>query len=357
MFLVISIIIFFVMLGVLVLAHEFGHFIVAKRSDVGVEEFGIGFPPRLVGIKKGETMYSINLVPLGGFVRLVGEEDPSVPRSFASKSVGTRAAILATGPLMNLLLPIILCSLIFMFPHDVLMEQIQVEKVAAGSPAAQAGIVPGDIVLQFNGREILNRDELSYYTRLALGSETSLLLQKANGTEEKVTLVPRWKPPEGEGALGITVTATEGSQQIVRQSYPLWAATMLGAQRCWEILVLFRNGIRLWIIGAAAPQLAGPVGIAQMTTEVTRAGPVAVIVFTALISLNLGIINLLPLPALDGGRIVLLLVEFLRHGKRVSPHVEHLVNTIGFAALILLLCVITYFDVARIIAGESLLKW
>ena len=357
MSLAIAIIIFFVMLGVLVLAHEFGHFIVAKRTDVGVEEFGIGFPPRLIGIKKGETTYSINLVPLGGFVKLLGEEDPTEPRSFASKSVGTRAAILATGPLMNLLLPIILCSLIFMFPRDVLLEQIQVKEVAAGSPAAQAGIGPGDIILQFNGREVLNRNELSYYTRLALGSEASLVVQKTDGTEEKVTLMPRWKPPEGEGALGITVTATEGSQQLVRQSYPLWAATMLGAQHCWEILMLFRNGIRLWLMGAATPQLAGPVGIAQMTTEVTKAGPVALIVFTALISLNLGIINLLPLPALDGGRIVLLLVELLRRGKRVSPQIEHLINTIGFAALILLLCVITYFDIARIIAGESLLKW
>jgi len=357
MSIVIAIIIFIVMLGVLVLTHEFGHFIVAKRSDVGVEEFGIGFPPRLIGIKKGETLYSINLVPLGGFVRLVGEEDPTEPRSFASKSVGTRAAILATGPLMNLLLPIVLCSLIFMFPHDVLQEQIQVEEIAAGSPAAQAGIVPGDVILQLNGRQVANRAELSYYTRLALGSETSLLVQKTNGTEEEITLVPRWKPPEGEGALGITVIATEGSQQIVRQSYPLWAATMLGAQRCGEILELFRNGIRLWIIGEVTPQLAGPVGIAQMTTEVVQAGPVAVIVFIALISLNLGLINLLPFPALDGGRIVLLLVELIRRGKRVSPHVEHLVNTIGFAVLILLLCVITYFDIARIIAGESLLKW
>jgi regulator of sigma E protease len=357
MSIVIAIIIFIVMLGLLVLVHEFGHFIVAKRSDVGVEEFGIGFPPRLISIKKGETIYSLNLVPLGGFVRLLGEEDPTEPRSFASKSVGTRAAILATGPLMNLLLPIILCSLIFMFPHDVLLEQIQVEEVAAGSPAAQAGIVPGDIILQFNGREIANRAELSYYTRLALGSEASLLVQKTDGSEEEVTLVPRWKPPEGEGALGITAIATEGSQQLVRQSYPLWAATMLGTQRCGEILELFRNGIRLWIIGEATPQLAGPVGIAQMTTEVVEAGVIPVIVFTALISLNLGIINLLPLPALDGGRIAFLLVEVARRGKRVSPQVEHLVNTIGFALLILLLCVITYFDIARIIAGESLLKW
>lgn len=357
MFIAVAILIFIAMLAVLVLVHEFGHFIVAKRSDVKVEEFGIGFPPRLIGIKKGETTYSINLVPLGGFVKLLGEEDPTEPRSFASKSTGTRAAILANGPLMNLLLPIILCSLIFMIPHDVLSEQIQVQEVASGSPAAEAGIEPGDIITEFNGRKVANHAELSYYTRLYLGSESTILLNRAAGGEQEVTLVPRWKSPEGEGALGITIAAVEGSQEIIRQSHPPWAATMMGTQRCVEILGLFRNAIRSWIIGATGPTVAGPVGIAQMTAEVAKAGLIPLIIFTALISLNLGIINLLPLPALDGGRIVFILLELVRRGKRVSPRVEHLVNTVGFAVLILIMCLVTYIDIARIIGGESLLKW
>ncbi len=336
------------------MVHEFGHFIAAKRSDVKVEEFGIGFPPKLASIKRGETVYSLNLVPLGGFVKLLGEEDSTEPRSFASKSIGTRALILAAGPLLNLVLPIILFSTVFMIPHNVLMEQVQVQQVASGSPAVEAGIEQGDVILAINGHKINNRGDLGYYVQLSLGSETTLLLNKAANGEQEVTLIPRWKPPEGEGALGIEVIGAEGSQQIVRQSYLPWTATALGTQRCVEILILFRNTIRSWIIGATTPQVGGPVFIYQMTAEVAREGLLALIVFTAFISLNLGIINLLPLPALDGGRIVFLLVELARRGKRVSTRVEHLVNTIGFALLILIMCVVTYYDIARIIGGGSL---
>lgn len=351
-----TIVIFIAMLAVLILSHEFGHFIVAKRSDVKVEEFGIGFPPKLASIKRGETVYSLNLIPLGGFVKLLGEEDPTEPRSFASKSIGTRALILATGSLMNLVLPIILFSTAFMIPQNVLMEQVQVQQVASGSPAAEAGIEQGDIILAINGHKINNRGDLDYYVQLSLGSETTLLLNKATNGEQKVTLVPIWKPTEGEEALGVTVIAAEGSRQTVRQSYSPWTATALGTQRCVEILILFRNTIRSWIIGATTPQVAGPVGIYQMTSQVAEAGLIPLIVFTALISLNLGIINLLPLPALDGGRLVFLLVELARRGKRVSTRVEHLVNTVGFAVLILIMCVVTYFDIARIIGGGSLFK-
>jgi len=351
-----TIVIFIAMLAVLILSHEFGHFIVAKRSDVKVEEFGIGFPPKLASIKRGETVYSLNLIPLGGFVKLLGEEDPTEPRSFASKSIGTRALILATGSLMNLVLPIILFSTAFMIPQNVLMEQVQVQQVASDSPAAEAGIEQGDIILAINGHNINNRGDLDYYVQLSLGSETTLLLNKAANGEQEVTLVPRWTPPEDEDALGIEVTAVEGSKQIVRQSYSPWTSTALGTQRCVEILILFRNTIRSWIIGATTPQVAGPVGIYQMTSQVAEAGLIPLIVFTALISLNLGIINLLPLPALDGGRLVFLIVELARRGKRVSTRVEHLVNTIGFAVLILIMCVVTYFDIARIIGGGSLFK-
>ena len=351
-----TIVIFIAMLAVLILSHEFGHFIVAKHSDVKVEEFGIGFPPKLASIKRGETVYSLNLIPLGGFVKLLGEEDSTEPRSFASKSIGTRALILATGSLMNLVLPIILFSTAFMIPQNVLMEQVQVQQVASGSPAAEAGIEQGDIILAINGHKINNRGDLDYYVQLSLGSETTLLLNKATNGEQEVTLVPIWKPTEGEEALGIKVISVEGSQQIVRQSYSPWTATALGTQRCVEILILFRNTIRSWIIGATTPQVAGPVGIYQMTNQVAKAGLIPLIVFTALISLNLGIINLLPLPALDGGRLVFLLVELARRGKRVSTRVEHLVNTVGFAVLILIMCVVTYFDIARIIGGGSLFK-
>jgi regulator of sigma E protease len=352
---IIVILIFLAMFAVLILAHEFGHFIAAKLSGVRVDEFGIGFPPRLIKIRKGETLYSLNLVPLGGFVKLLGEEgDPAGPRSFASKSIPVRFWILFAGPLMNLLLPLLLFSISFMVPHNTIVEQVVVQEVASNSPAAMAGIVPGDTILQVNGHDINNRGELSYYIQLGLGSEENILLQTPDLSQEEVSLMPRWNPPEGQGAIGVVVAGVDS--QVVRVSYPPWQAIKLGVQSCREIFILLWNTIRGWIMGAAAPDVAGPVGIAQITGEVAQAGFSPLLAFTAFISLNLAIINLLPLPALDGGRIVFLLVELIRRGKRVSARIERRVNYVGFMLLIALICVITYFDIARIMLGESLLK-
>ena len=348
------ILIFLAIFAVLILSHEFGHFGAAKISGVRVDEFGIGFPPRLIKKRRGETLYSLNLVPLGGFVKLLGEEgDPAGPRSFASKSIPVRFWILFAGPLMNLLLPILLFSISFMVPHNTIVEQVVIQEVASGSPAQMAGIAPGDTILEVNGHDISNRGELSYYIQLGLGSEINIMLQRADLSQEEVFLVPRWAPPEGQGAIGVVVAGVDS--EVVRQSYRPWQAIKLAVQRCGETFILFWNTIKGWIIGAAAPQVAGPVGIAQITGEVAKAGISPLLAFTAFISLNLAIINLLPLPALDGGRIVFLLVELIRRGKKVSARIEQRVNYVGFMLLIGLICVVTYFDIARIIAGESLL--
>lgn len=352
---IIVILIFLAVFAVLIISHEFGHFIAAKLSGVRVDEFGIGFPPRLIKIRRGETLYSLNLVPLGGFVKLFGEEgEPAGPRSFASKSIPIRFSILFAGPLMNLLLPILLFCISFIVPYNTIQEQVVVQEVALNSPAEIAGIVPGDTILQVNGHDISNRSELSYYIQLGLGSEVDILLQRPDLSQEEVSLVPRWAPPEGQGAIGVVVAGVDS--QVVRQSYPPWQAIKLGVQRCGETFILFWNTVKGWIIGAAAPEVAGPVGIAQITGEVARAGISPLLAFTGFISLNLAIINLLPFPALDGGRIVFLLVEFIRRGKRVSPRIERQINYVGFTLLIVLVCVVTYFDIARIIMGESLLR-
>jgi regulator of sigma E protease len=340
---------FFAMLAVLILSHEFGHFIAAKRSGVKVEEFGFGYPPRLFSVKRGETEYSFNLLPLGGFVKLFGEEDSALPRSFASKRISIRFLILAAGPLMNLLLPVVFFSASFIVPHDVLMEQVQIQDVAANSPAEVGGMEIGDTILMVNGNEIENRGELGYYIMLGLGTDTDILLQKEDLSQTMVTVVPRWDPPEGQGAVGIMVAGV--NSQIVQRSYSLWEGSKLGIQQCWETLMLFRNVIRSWIIGAASMQVAGPVGIAQIAGDAARAGISSLMALTALVSLNLAIINLLPFPALDGGRMVFLVVELLRRGKRISTKVEQRVNFIGFATLIFIMCVVTYFDIIRVIQG------
>ena len=166
---VITILVFIAMLVVIILAHELGHFVTAKIAGVRVEEFGIGFPPRLLSIKRGDTIYSINAFPIGGFVKVAGEEDPSAPGGLASKSIPARLLFLSAGSIMNLLLPLLLLSIAFMIPHQVVTGQILVDAVAPNSPAAEAGIEPGDIFLSVNGRQMDNTGDISRYFYTHLG--------------------------------------------------------------------------------------------------------------------------------------------------------------------------------------------
>jgi regulator of sigma E protease len=354
---IITIVAFIGILAVLIITHELGHFATAKAFGIKVEEFGVGFPPRLIGIRKGETLYSLNAIPLGGFTKMAGEEDPKVPRSLASKGIGTRLIVLSAGSIMNALLPILLFSIAFMVPHDVVIEPVLVKEVAPDSPAAAAGIEAGDTLLGINGKLANNFSEFQRYVQLNLGKEITILVEHSDSTTEEVQLIPRWKPPEDEGAIGIErdIEFAQSNRTIVRQSEPFWKAIPMGASECIETFVLFKNEILKWIIGATSPQVTGPVGIAQLTGEVAKAGISPLLEFAGFISINLAIINILPLPALDGGRIVFVLLEWVRRGKRISPKTERLVHLIGFAMLMALIMVITQQDVMRIISGESLI--
>ena len=350
---VINIIIGVVVLSVIILAHELGHFITAKASGVRVEEFALGFPPRLFGVRRGETLYSLNAIPFGGFTKMAGEEDPKAPRSLASKGIGTRLLVLSAGSLMNILLPLLLFSIAFMVPHNLVVGQVLVEEVAPNSPAAGAGIEPGDMLVSLNEKPVHNLGDLRRYTYLNLGKEVNLLIQHSDSTTEEVQVIPRWQPPEGQGAMGIMISLENPT--TISQHEPFWKAIPMGTRECIETFVLYKNGIISVIIGAAPAVVAGPVGIAQLTGEVAKAGIAPLLEFAALISLILGIFNLFPLPALDGGRIVFVLLEWARRGKRVSPRIEGLVHSIGFAMLIGLMLVITYQDIIRIISGDSLI--
>jgi len=349
----IAIVAFLGVLVVLILAHELGHFITAKASGVRVEEFGLGFPPRLLSIRRGETMYSLNAVPLGGFVKMAGEEDPKVLRSLANKGIGTRLLVLSAGSLMNALLPLLLFSIAFMIPHNLVIGQVLVEEVAPNSPAARAGIEPGDTLLKINGKPVQNIGDLTRYIQLNLGKETAILVKHNDSTTEDIQLIPRWRPPQGQGAIG--VLATMSSPTVVRQHYPFWKAIPLGIGECIETFVLFKNGIFGMFIGAIPLEVAGPVGIAQMTGEVAKAGISPLLRFAAFFSINLAIINIFPLPALDGGRIAFVLLEWVRRGKRISPKKEGLVHFIGFAMLMAVILLITYQDIIRIVSGDSLI--
>jgi regulator of sigma E protease len=350
--LLITIVAFLVVLAVLILAHELGHLVTAKAFGVKVEEFGLGFPPRLWSKTLGETRYSLNAIPLGGFTKMTGEVDPAEPRSLASKSIGARILVLGSGSLMNALLPLLLFSIAFMVPHDAVIGEVVVKEVVPNSPAAVAGIQPEDTIISINDKPINNTAELSRYIQLNLGNEINMAIRHDDGTAEELQLIPRWRPPEGEGATGIMVTTLNAS--VVRQSEPFWRAIPMGVGECVETFVLFKNTIISLFIGTAAFQIGGPVAIAQITGEVAQYGISPLLEFAAFLSINLALINMFPIPALDGGRIVFVLIEWIRRGKRISPRTEGLIHGIGFALLMAAILAVTYQDIVRIISGGSL---
>jgi len=350
---IINILIGLAVLSVLILAHELGHFLTAKASRVKVEEFGLGFPPRLLSKKWGETRYSLNAVFFGGFTKLSGEEDPTVPRSLASKSTGTRTLILGAGALMNFILALLIFSITFMIPRDVLMGQVLVEEVAPASPAAVAGIRPGDIILSVDEETVNNNSELSQYVQQNLGKEITLFIQHEDATTEYFKVVPRWDPPEGEGAIGVTIGTINAT--VITQREPFWRTVPLGAVKLFDYLVLYKDGLVAMFTGHVSATLLGPVGIAQLTGEVAKVGIQPLLNLAGLFSLLLGVFNLLPLPAFDGGRIAFVFLEWVRRGKRVPPRIEGLIHAAGFALLLVFFVAITYQDIIRVISGESLI--
>jgi len=335
--LLITIVAFLAVLAVLIIAHELGHFTTAKAFGVKVEEFSLGFPPRLLSKKLGETRYSLSAIPLGGFVKMAGEVDPKETRSLASKNIGIRILVLSAGSLMNALMPLLLFSIAFMVPHNMVIAEVVVQEVATNSPAAMAGIDSGDTILSVNEHPVHSIGDLHRYIQLNLGKEATLVVSHSDSTTEEVQLIPRWKPPEGEGAIGVVVSMPNPT--IVRQSEPFWKAIPMGVTECIETFVLFKNEIIRIFIGATSLQVGGPVAME----------------FAAFLSINLAIINIFPLPALDGGRIVFVLLEWVRRGKRISPKTEGLIHGIGFILLMTAILAITYQDIIRIISGESLI--
>jgi len=341
-----------VVLSVLVIVHELGHFIMAKATGVWVEEFGVGFPPRLYGKKWGETIYSINWIPFGGFNKLPGEVDPTVPKALAARSHGVRMLVISGGILMNLLLPFVLLSVAYMVPHNIVNGQVVVQEVAPGSPAEMAGIKAGDTIISVNKKSVNSLGDLARDIQLGLGTEITIAIKHADATTETVRLVPRWRPPAGQGAIG-TLSQNVNSV-IVSESLPFWRAIPIGSRDCIETLVLYKNGIIGMIIGTVPFVPAGPVGIVQVAGEVAHSGISPVLELTAFISIAIAITQIIPFPALDGGRMIFIVLEWLRRGKRVSPRVEGIVHSVGFMILIALMILITYQDVFRWATGGSL---
>ncbi len=298
-----------------------------------------------------DMAYTINWLPLGGFVRLAGENNPAVPRSLAAKGPVPRTIILAAGSLVNAAFPLVAFTLLFMIPQSVTVGQVQVDVVEASSPAQAAGIQPGDLVLVAGDRTIEQGSDLVRATTLNAGSSMEWTVQR-DGITEIVQITPRVNPPPGQGATGIQISLVNLRSET--RFDPPWTAVWKGATSSWEMLTLLRQEISSWITGVRSPQLSGPVGIAQVTGEVTRDGGVrGWVVLSILFSINLAILNLLPIPMLDGGRIMFVLLEWIRGGRRIPAEREGLVHLIGFVALLGFILFITYNDIVRMIQGGS----
>lgn len=355
-----TIITFVILLGLLIFVHELGHFLAARRAGMMVEEFGFGFPPRLFGIKRGETTYSINWIPFGGFVKIRGEngEDANDPRSFAAARFGWRALVLAAGVGMNFVLAFVLLWIVNIagttsavspdvpLPEGAIVGErdVTITNVVAEGPAAVSGLRPGDVLLLVDG--VAPVDEASVAGAVAAKGGQEMTLHVQRGTDEfdhRVT--PRETPPEGEGPLGIglAVTAT------VR--YPWYQAAWEAAKQvvfvAGQIFVVFGRLVRDLFSGdGVGSDIAGPIGIAVLTGHVRALGFVPLLQFAALLSINLGIINALPIPALDGGRLLFLLIERVRR-RKVSKKVEQVVHSVGFAVLLLLIAAVSIRDILR----------
>jgi len=354
----VTVAIFIIVLGVIVLVHEIGHFFTAKKMGMGIEEFGIGFPPRAWAKKaKSGITYSINWLPLGGFVKIKGEdgEHRDDPTSFAAKKIWKRAVVLAAGVFMNFLLCAVLLSIGYAIGLPQAVDQaalnsgvvkdykVQVVSLVDGKPAKEAGIELGDQLVSVNDIEFSGTDKLNEYTSDKQGQ----ILKYKFKRDDQIIAKDIQVVDLGGGINGIGV----GLIQTGVVSYPIhkaiWNGFKLTGALTKEILFAFGSIIKNLVVGKpAGVQVTGPVGIAVLTGQVAKLGFVYILQFTALLSLNLAIINFLPFPALDGGRLVFLAIEAVRR-KPVDQKVEGVFHTIGFVILMLLVVIVTFQDVLR----------
>jgi regulator of sigma E protease len=430
----IIIILFLVTLFVAIYLHELGHFIASKRAGVKVEEFGIGIPPRIFGIKRGETIYSLNAIPIGAFVRAAGENDPTVPRSLAGKGPWPRFGIYAAGPLVNIFLAFVLFSAFLALPASFITGNgLLVHSVAVNSSAQEAGIEPGDIIFEVGGQSVHRWADMQDIVNSAEeGAEVTVLLLR-NGQQIRTAVKPKFDSElqrrligvvlcwnmvsqveegspayltgiragdtilsingqavyDGESMSGALLSVQQGGEiklvslssgetqetkeiflmhdgsatlpgvelqwvdgaRIEQERLPVWKAVYSGARYIIYMPVLIVEAIPT-IISRPDLALVGPIGAGQLTVEVVRSSGFSNILFMGgIISLGLGIFNLFPIPPLDGGGMLVALIEGFRRGKRLSPQKVRLAQYIGTAFLITLMVLVMFSDVYRLISG------
>ncbi len=397
--LITTVLVFLLILSILVLIHELGHFVAAKKLGIKVEEFGFGLPPRIWGVKRGETTYSVNWLPIGGFVKLFGEEGEDENqikiqnsrlrasfakvatkaeqgyggqaklktqkynsklkndnRAFYGRPIWQRVVVLTAGVAMNFLLGIFILSFLFTQGVMVPTKRVHIEKVVSGSPAEVVGLKNGDVIKtilieenidKFREIEIDSLSKLSETTREFLGKTITLVVLR--GQEQMpIDIIPRVDYSKDEGPMGIVISNYE------EKKYSLWEAPIYGTKEAMLLTYELVKGIgtTLWKLISFQPvakDVAGPIGIAQLTGEAVKFGRMAVLELLGILSLNLAIVNILPFPALDGGRLLFVLIEGTT-GRKIKAAWERLVHQVGMAILLALLILVTINDLVRILS-------
>ena len=370
-----TVVAFFGVLIVLVLVHELGHFLVAKRAGITVEEFGVGFPPRIASVMRGGTRYSLNWIPLGGFVRMLGEDgdveerrlrekgltdaevEHAMAGAFNRRPIWVRLAVLLAGVLMNFLLAAVLFAVALSMPQLVGGGPLTVTEVQADSPA-EGNLEIGDVILGADGQTFELTSELTSYIAERDGTAVVLDVERA-GERIEVEVVPRSVTVEqrraGIGPVGFSFEPERMVEAPPQASGPIEAAWM-GTTTTAEIAVQIPGGLADTVVGLiglnpdAAADARGPIGIAQETGRVLGAPLAFQLGFVGLLSVNLAVLNVLPFPPLDGGRIAVVLLEAVRRRKLPAER-EAIIYLAGFAVLIALVILISIQDIQRLITG------
>lgn len=374
-----SIFVFIITLLILILIHELGHFLMAKKFGIKVLEFGFGIPPRAWGKKIGETLVSINWLPFGGFVRLLGEDLPAGrqvkyilnnPRSFAAKPVTQRFLVVLAGVVMNLFLAWIIFYITlsingFKVQFPLLLEHqflgatqqnetsVFISGVSNDSPAQKAGLKSGLQIVGVNSQQVLNGQQLIKTINDLAGEEISLTLKDQKGNLDTLKIIPRKNPPVGQGALGVELSG----MTVANLEYQGVAKILAGPIHSWNIVaysgkiigVLVEQSLHTKSLGPVSQTVSGPVGVSGIVNDIltTAKNPLlSYLDFMAILSLNLAVFNVLPIPALDGGRIFFLLIEGLLR-RKVRAEIEHWVHTVGMVLLLTLMLLVTLSDIKK----------
>ena len=327
-----TIIVALLLFSAIVFIHELGHFLFAKMNGIKVHEFSIGMGPKIYSIKK-DTDYSIRLIPIGGFVSMEGEDEESKdPISFGEKSILQRASVIFAGPFFNIIFTIILFIPIFLFMGN---QTTTLAGVTENGPAYQAGIQVGDTIEAVNGESVKTWQDVIQSLNESDGSELKLSIDR-NGQNKEVTVTPE-KNTEGRYVIGIE-TKVERNLNAFTTTWDMMV----------QMITFLGQLVTGTVPGGVGNSVTGPLGVINIVSQAAKVGIINVMYIAAVISLNLGIINLVPLPALDGGRLLMLAIEAIRGGKKIDPNKEAMINMVGLGALMLFMVFITYKDILRL---------